>query len=213
VALAEHDPHPLKRPSPSPSTHCDLHMTHWQKATLQVQPSGAERFLSAANMFLERLYLEFGVREHLTPAAFEACLGNLESGAESLSNTVPPYSRKILLSSPRSLYSIVAITWPQGACTPVHSHYTWCTFMVVGGVLTERRFAAPVQDGALPHLGTATTLSSGEVRVDEKFGGIHQLANESNQEALSIHCYGVDGPRSATHVNRVYDHARTAPKQ
>lgn len=185
-------------------------MTYFRKATLQVEPSGAGRFLSAANMFLERLYLEFGVREYITPAAFEACLTNLESATASVSNTVPPYSRRILLSSPSSLYSIAAITWPQGACTPVHSHYTWCTFFVVKGVLTERRFAAPMHRGEVPHLGTATTLSCGEVRVDEKFGGIHQLANESDQEAVSIHCYGVDGQRSATHVNRVYDSAQAA---
>lgn len=189
------------------------HMTYFRKTTLQVEPSGAGRFLSAANMFLERLYLEFGVREYITPAAFEACLANLESATASVSNTVPPYSRRILLSSPSSLYSIAAITWPQGACTPVHSHYTWCTFFVVKGVLTERRFAAPMHHGEVPHLGTATTLSCGEVRVDEKFGGIHQLANESDQEAVSIHCYGVDGQRSATHVNRVYDSARAAEQK
>jgi predicted metal-dependent enzyme (double-stranded beta helix superfamily) len=188
-------------------------MKYSPKTSLQVEPTGAERFLSAANMFLERLYLEFGVREYITPAAFEACLNNLESGTESVSNTVPPYSRKILLSSPSSLYSIVAITWPKGACTPVHSHYTWCTFLVVSGVLTERRFAAPAHPGAVPHVGTDTTLSCGDIRVDEKFGGIHQLANKSDQEAISIHCYGVDGLRSATHVNRVYDSARTAEQK
>ena len=170
----------------------------------------AVRFVASSNVFLDRINLEFGMREVLSLDALLSCVRNPNQSEATQSATMPPYSRRILLSSDSRLYSIVAISWPPGACTPVHSHYTWCTFMVTKGTLTERRFELSFTgrgSHASPRALASTELQEGDLRSDERFGGVHQLCNETQEIAVSLHCYGVEGARSATHVNRIFHEA------
>lgn len=168
---------------------------------------GIDNFLLATNRFLERINLEFNLSAHISRERLQELAAHAETAPITCSNANPPYYRRILYADPAGHFSLAAITWPPGSMTPVHTHFTWCSFMVVSGVLTERRFAMPANssDGRVPQPGRSITLGAGAHRADERFGGIHQLANQSDGTAVSLHFYGVAGDRAATHVNRILE--------
>jgi predicted metal-dependent enzyme (double-stranded beta helix superfamily) len=167
--------------------------------------TGIDDFLAATNRFLGRINLEFGLREAIGRAALDRLLGLLEDRSAPPPGGSAGYERQVLHAQPDGHYCIAAIRWWPGARTPVHSHHTWCSFMVLRGELTERRYGIDLDGLLRPRLASVATLAPLDSRADERFGGIHQLANETGGPALSLHCYGVAGAQAATHVNRVFD--------
>jgi predicted metal-dependent enzyme (double-stranded beta helix superfamily) len=113
------------------------------------------------------------------------------------------YARHLLHGDGRGRFAIVSLVWQPGQRTPVHSHYTWCGYAVVEGALQEQTFAWARGGGAARRTGTAERSAGyacfGYAGVED----IHALGNRSSAPAVSVHVYGVDAPRVATHVNRV----------
>lgn len=113
------------------------------------------------------------------------------------------YTRHVLYSDPKGRFTVVAIVWQPGQFSPIHAHYTWCAYHVVSGELTERHYrwngeaAIAEQTGSI--MRRPGDVSAGHAGLEQ----IHSLGNASDRPAVSVHVYGVDGDRIATHVNRV----------
>jgi predicted metal-dependent enzyme (double-stranded beta helix superfamily) len=113
------------------------------------------------------------------------------------------YTRHLLHGDPRGRFAIVAIVWQPGQGTPVHSHYTWCGYAVVEGSLQESSFLWTPGEGAVRRGGKVERRAGYACFGFAGIDGVHGLANRSGAPSISVHVYGVDAPRVATHVNRV----------
>jgi predicted metal-dependent enzyme (double-stranded beta helix superfamily) len=117
--------------------------------------------------------------------------------------SVENYRRHLLAADPHGRYAIAALVWQPRQTSPVHAHHTWCGYAVLEGSLNETVFS---WNGA-QHCASATrtqTRQRGAVSfVRGGRGGIHQLGNNSDAPAISLHIYGVPGAQIATHVNDV----------
>lgn len=112
------------------------------------------------------------------------------------------YSRNLV--SEQCGASIWAIVWSPGAATPIHDHHCSCGFAVVRGSLRESRF----------HVGSCGRVSTSE-SVIRRAGfvasmvpstpNIHQMVNDSSEEAISLHVYGYSPSLHASSVAREYD--------
>lgn len=173
---------------------------------LSAPAAGLDRFVAASNAFLNRVNLEFGTGESLTRSHVAEMLAAWEDLPVTLSAAKPAYQRTLLFGSAGGHYSVALIRWPAGSRTPVHTHYTWCTFLVGVGILTERRYSLqPGAQGDPLRQETTVSLGRGAFRCDERFGGVHQLSNDTDTDAFSLHCYGVSAAQAATHVNKVFE--------
>lgn len=113
------------------------------------------------------------------------------------------YIRHVLYSHPMGLYTIVALVWCPGQITPVHGHYTWCSYIVLKGSMQEECFVwdqqkkcAVRREQAIKGPGDAQASHAG-------LESVHRLRNVGNDVSISIHVYGVDAQRVSTHVNRI----------
>jgi predicted metal-dependent enzyme (double-stranded beta helix superfamily) len=122
---------------------------------------------------------------------------------EQVASRADGYARHLLHADPSGRFAIVSIVWRPGQCTPIHAHYTWCGYAVVAGSLHEERYEWTCALRAVRSAGCADRSAGyacfGHAGVD----AVHRLGNRSRAEAVSVHVYGVDAPRVATHVNRV----------
>jgi predicted metal-dependent enzyme (double-stranded beta helix superfamily) len=113
------------------------------------------------------------------------------------------YARHVVYADPEGRYTVVAIVWAKGQCSPVHSHHTWCGVAVYRGIIEETFFRGP--DSANPPAPVNTiTRNVGSLSLDLQGHGIHQIANRSQDVAVSIHIYGVAEGGISSRVNRVY---------
>jgi len=120
-----------------------------------------------------------------------------------LAGSAERYTRHVLHAHPAGLFTVVALVWRPGQSTPVHGHYTWCSYIILQGDMTEDQYvwdrtskravlAAQVARDAGDAVGSHAGLDT-----------IHRLRNSSEDIAVSIHVYGVDAQRVTTHVNRI----------
>jgi len=142
------------------------------------------------------------LRDHL-PAA-----GLLS--AEQRKGQAERYTRHILYAHPQGLFTVMALVWRPGQYTPVHGHFTWCSYFIMEGDMHEEHFAwNPATQCATLH-GYVDRPQGDAAASHAGMDQIHRLRNASDETAISIHVYGVDGLRVATHVNRI---AELAPSQ
>jgi predicted metal-dependent enzyme (double-stranded beta helix superfamily) len=113
------------------------------------------------------------------------------------------YARHLLHGDARGRFAIVSLVWQPGQRTPVHSHHTWCGYAVVEGALLEETFAWTRDGGAARRTGSVERNAGYACFGYAGVEAIHGLRNRSSAPAISVHVYGVDAPRVATHVNRV----------
>lgn len=113
------------------------------------------------------------------------------------------YTRHVLYAHPDGLFTAVALVWRPGQITPVHGHHTWCAYKIVQGTMHEDRYAwdeaagvAVLRDAVLRPTGDCVGSQAGMRQI-------HRLRNAGTDTAISIHVYGIDGGRVATHVNRI----------
>jgi predicted metal-dependent enzyme (double-stranded beta helix superfamily) len=115
------------------------------------------------------------------------------------------YARHVLYSDAGGLFTILAIVWAPGQFSPAHAHDTWCGYAVYENPLDETLFRFdPVQSKAEP-LRTAVRVPGYSCHAGAGLDQIHRLGNSGGRPAISIHAYGVERERIATHVNRVVD--------
>jgi predicted metal-dependent enzyme (double-stranded beta helix superfamily) len=145
-----------------------------------------------------------GPRPDALLAAIHGSLFDLDLlAAEHRRAGTDSYSRHLLHADPQGLFSILAIVWGPGQGSPVHAHHTWCAVGVYAGEITESHYHAP--PGAPYPVKTGTVRRGpGDSCFDSGRSGIHRIANESDELAISIHVYGVGADRIVTGVNRVY---------
>lgn len=117
------------------------------------------------------------------------------------------YTRHILFAHPLGHFTMVALIWKPGQMTPVHGHYTWCAYSMLAGTLEEQRFdwcsdidRAVLRSSVTHGVGDAVSSHAG-------LEGVHRIRNSGDTTAISIHVYGIDGTRVATHVNRLAEAA------
>lgn len=113
------------------------------------------------------------------------------------------YARHVVYADPGGRYTVVAIVWANGQCSPVHSHHTWCGVAVYRGDIQETFFRGP-DSGKSPEPVNTITRNVGSLSLDLQGNGIHQIANRSQDVAVSIHIYGIAEGGISTRVNRVY---------
>ncbi len=113
------------------------------------------------------------------------------------------YARHVLHADPAGRYTVVALVWEPGQVTPVHGHYAWCSYAVVAGTLHEERYLWARDPQAVSRTGAADRAPGYFCFSHAGLDEIHRLGNRGDVPAISVHVYGVDGPRIATHVNRV----------
>ena len=106
------------------------------------------------------------------------------------------YARRLVHRDPKLGYSIVAMTWGPGQCTPVHDHAgMWCVEGVWGGSLdvqqyelmeqVDERFRFEKRNSYEAGVGSAGCL----IPPYE----YHRIANGCDQStAVSLHIYGGD---------------------
>jgi len=113
------------------------------------------------------------------------------------------YCRHVLYADPLGRFTVVVLVWRPGQVTPVHAHYTWCVYRVLSGMLMEDRY-----EWARGAVGQARWQSSVERGVGTSGHGhggleqVHRLRHHAGNPAISLHVYGIDVGRVASHVNR-----------
>lgn len=121
------------------------------------------------------------------------------------------YDRHTIFICPGDRFSVMAVVWPAGVCSPIHDHATWCAFGVYDGVVEETCYEAlgeshldsdgkPLarlvstrlhRPGAVDHMPAAATH-------------IHRMHNPGSQAAISIHVYGGNCEKQGPNVDKVY---------
>ncbi|MBQ0822623.1 cysteine dioxygenase family protein [Microvirga sp. HBU67558] len=99
--------------------------------------------------------------------------------------------------------SVWAIAWAPGSSTPIHDHHCSCCFAVLSGTLIERHFSAVDEEHAA--LAQEMVRPSGFITCFLPSGpNIHQMSNESDGEAVSLHIYGFDHRMHGSSIHREY---------
>jgi predicted metal-dependent enzyme (double-stranded beta helix superfamily) len=114
------------------------------------------------------------------------------------------YARHVLYSDPFRRFTILAIVWGPGQFSPPHAHDTWCAYAVYDGPLHETCYA-PASSTRVKAVCTAVRNPGYSCFAGAGLDQIHRLGNAGTKPAISIHVYGVERERIATHVNRVLE--------
>ena len=115
------------------------------------------------------------------------------------------YARHVLYSDPFRRFTILAIVWGPGQFSPPHAHDTWCAYAVYDGPLHETCYAPASSGTRVKAICTAVRNPGYSCFAGAGFDQIHRLGNAGTKPAISIHVYGVERERLATHVNRVLE--------
>ncbi|MBX9827265.1 MAG: cysteine dioxygenase family protein [Xanthobacteraceae bacterium] len=115
------------------------------------------------------------------------------------------YARHVLASDAAGLFTVLAIVWAPGQFSPAHAHHTWCGYAVVENPLHETLFRFDPAQGTAEPVRTEVRVPGYSCYAGAGLDQIHRLGNSGPSPAISIHAYGVERERIATHVNRVMD--------
>lgn len=115
------------------------------------------------------------------------------------------YARHVLYSEPGGLFTVLAIVWAPGQFSPAHAHHTWCGYAVVENPLHETLFRFDPAQGKAEPVRTEVRVPGYSCYAGAGLDQIHRLGNSGPRPAISIHAYGVERERIATHVNRLVD--------
>jgi predicted metal-dependent enzyme (double-stranded beta helix superfamily) len=113
------------------------------------------------------------------------------------------YARRLLYCDPGGHFTVVAIVWAAGQFSPIHGHHTWCAYAVHDNALEETVYAWDPANGAARPMRTQLRPPGYGCFAPAGLDQIHRLGNSGTRPAISIHVYGVERERVATHVNRV----------
>ena len=137
-------------------------------------------------------------------AALGAVIGDADLVSPQARRASPDrYARHMLYADPGGRFTLVALVWMPGQFSPVHGHHAWCAYAVHAGELTEASFGYdPAGRTATPTgkvVQAQGAISFGYAGLDN----IHKLGNGGDNDAVSVHVYGLDGARVGTHLNRL----------
>jgi len=115
------------------------------------------------------------------------------------------YARHVLHSDRDGRYTILAIVWDAGQFSPAHAHHTWCGYAVFENALEETVFRYNADAANAEVLQTQLRKPGYSCFAAAGLDQIHRVGNSGSRPAISIHVYGVERERIATHVNRLVD--------
>lgn len=115
------------------------------------------------------------------------------------------YARHVLYSDPLGRFTILAIVWGPGQFSPAHAHRTWCAYAVYDQPLHETVFSLDVSGAKAKPVCVEVRTPGYSCFAGAGLDQIHRLGNAGTTPAISIHVYGVERERVATHVNRVLE--------
>ncbi|WP_314175518.1 cysteine dioxygenase family protein [Streptomyces winkii] len=119
------------------------------------------------------------------------------------------YRQHLLHAESDGSFSVVALVWMPGQCTPVHDHVSWCVTGVHQGEEHERRYRLlPAEEpgGRARLVATEDVVNPvGAVCGFAPPGDIHKVWNGCADKAVSLHIYGADVSRLGSSVRRVYE--------
>jgi predicted metal-dependent enzyme (double-stranded beta helix superfamily) len=115
------------------------------------------------------------------------------------------YARHVLYSDPFGRFTILAIVWGPQQFSPPHAHDAWCAYAVYDGPLHETGYALDASGTRAKAICAAVRNPGYSCFAGAGFDQIHRLGNAGTKPAISIHVYGVERERIATHVNRVLE--------
>lgn len=115
------------------------------------------------------------------------------------------YARHPIASDPAGRFTLLSLVWSPGQFSPPHAHDTWCAYAVVENQLSETLYDFDPRSGSATASGAAYREPGYACFAPAGLEQIHRLGNGGDVPAISLHVYGVDGSRVATHVNRLID--------
>jgi predicted metal-dependent enzyme (double-stranded beta helix superfamily) len=115
------------------------------------------------------------------------------------------YARHLIHGDPSGRFTIVAIVWRPGQFSPIHAHHAWCAYAICEGTLQETLYAWDPDGGRARPVRTDDRPAGYGCYARAGLDRIHRLGNAGAETAISIHAYGVERERVATHVNRVVE--------
>ena len=115
------------------------------------------------------------------------------------------YARHVLHSDPGGRFTVLAIVWDAGQFSPAHAHDTWCGYAVLENALDETVFRYNADAAKAEVLRTEVRKPGYSCFAAAGLDQIHRVGNSGSRPAISIHVYGVERERIATHVNRLVD--------
>jgi predicted metal-dependent enzyme (double-stranded beta helix superfamily) len=115
------------------------------------------------------------------------------------------YARHTIGSDPAGRFTVLSIVWGAAQFSPPHAHETWCAYAVAENTLTETLYDFDERSAKAVAAGVSLREPGYACFAPAGLEQIHRLGNAGGIPAISIHCYGVDGSRIATHVNRLMD--------
>jgi predicted metal-dependent enzyme (double-stranded beta helix superfamily) len=115
------------------------------------------------------------------------------------------YARHVLHSDPDGRFTVLAIVWDAGQLSPAHAHDTWCGYAVLENALEETLFRYNAKAAKAEVLRTEVRKPGYSCFAAAGLDQIHRVGNSGSRPAISIHVYGVERERIATHVNRLVD--------
>jgi len=116
------------------------------------------------------------------------------------------YTQHILHVEDGGSFSIVALVWLPGQCTPVHDHVSWCAVGVYEGQETETLYRLAGRKGRRQLVVSGHAVNRrGEATGIAPPGDIHHVSNSGATTAISLHVYGADIARLGSSIRRVYD--------
>jgi predicted metal-dependent enzyme (double-stranded beta helix superfamily) len=118
------------------------------------------------------------------------------------------YNRHLLYADPGRQFSILAIVWQPGQCTPIHGHTAWgavgvwtgnpyCEVFDTGIDSQPRMHLRPKMKLRL-HPGDLSTVQPG---IDD----VHRIGNDSYTKAVTVHVYGRDLLASPGSINITFN--------
>ena len=142
-----------------------------------------------------------GIRAALERAVADPAL----LGAEQREPSADCYARHVIYADPLGRFTILALVWDAGQFSPSHAHDTWCAYAVYEGALHETIYAADAAGLKVRPVCTEARRPGYSCFAEVGLDQIHRLGNSGSKPAISIHVYGVERERIATHVNRLVD--------
>lgn len=117
------------------------------------------------------------------------------------------YAQHVIYVAPDGGFSIVAMAWRPGQCTPIHSHRSWCAVGIYEGAECERRYRLDRTDQELRLFETETrVLQAGQaVAMLPEGDDIHRVTNCNTDLTISLHVYGLDITRAGSSIKSRFD--------
>lgn len=128
------------------------------------------------------------------------------------------YARQLIYADPCNHFSLMALRWMPGACTPIHGHNAWGCVGVLSGEIGCETYdhkdpsfcqEKPEQDYTVEDLISTGKLLAGPgtvASVDPDPCGIHKIFNPTRDEAVTVHIYGMNLASNPDGLNKFYEH-------